>query len=126
MFHFVRTFDDLIELGWRVLTSRDHPIARSPDSYQACCAAGGLPCCGLGGAACFLPSTFFGGARIACSVFPSIRGRNSTTARSPTSFNRRSSTWRPKLVWVISRPRKKMVAFTLSPCSRKRSTWFFL
>src|SRR5207237_3596849 len=70
------------------------------------------------------PAAFFG-ARIACSVLPSWRGRNSTMPFSPMSLIRRSRISRPRLVRVISRPRKKMVALTLSPSSRKRSTWFF-
>src|ERR1017187_2353592 len=82
--------------------------------------ASALGACGLGGA-CVL-----GGARMRCNVLPSCRGRNSTIALSPRSLIKRSRIPRPKLWRVISRPRKKMVALTLSPSARKRSTWFFL
>src|ERR1019366_1772666 len=104
--------------------------------YCGCCPGGagcetaafsGLGACGLASAlgglagACVL-----GGARMRCKVLPSCRGRNSTIALSPKSLIKRSRIPRPKLWRVISRPRKKMVALTLSPSARKRSTWFFL
>src|SRR5271157_5733068 len=87
----------------------------------------GFGVCGFASALCGLAGgCAFGGARIRCSVLPSCRGRNSTIALSPRSVIKRSKIPRPKLWRVISRPRKKMVAFTLSPSARKRSTWFFL
>src|SRR5579863_542966 len=87
---------------------------------------GAAPCDGWSGGLGLLPPSAFFGARIACRVLPSCRGRNSTMLFSSTSLMSRSRIWRPRLVRVISRPRKKIVALTLSPSCRKRSTWFFL
>src|ERR1019366_5275950 len=125
--------------------SRGTPIRQDQDEfgllralfrYCGCCPGGagcetaafsGLGARGLASAlgglagACVL-----GGARMRCNVLPSCRGRNSTIALSPKSLIKRSRIPRPKLWRVISRPRKKMVAFTLSPSARKRNTWFFL
>src|SRR5947209_5726939 len=105
------------------------PVGVPPGAgAAACCCCRG--CCGCGGCAGlsgFLPTgTCLGGARMACMVLPSMRGRNSTIPLSPTSLIRRSSTLRPRFWWAISRPRKRRLAFTLSPSDRKRSTWFRL
>src|SRR5215469_7322925 len=97
----------------------------SQEHYDGCaCPACRLPA--WAGGFTFFAGSFFMGARIACRVLPSMRGRNSMFAFSFTSFSNRSSTTRPSFVCAISRPRKKIVAFTLSPSSRKRNTWFFL
>src|SRR5256886_17650668 len=71
------------------------------------CAGGDAFCCGFGAASFF-------GARIKCRVLPSWRGRNSTIPFWSTSLISRSRISRPRPVRVISRPRKKMVALTLS------------
>src|SRR5450759_2804582 len=64
--------------------------------------------------------------RIVCIWLPSCRGMFSGTATSVRSSINRSRIRRPISGCAISRPRKKIVAFTLSPSARKRSMCFFL
>src|SRR5581483_4194029 len=64
--------------------------------------------------------------RMVCIWLPSIRGSVSAMAVSRSSSTSRSRMRRPISGCAISRPRKKIVAFTLSPSSRKRSMCFFL
>src|SRR5262252_8631801 len=64
--------------------------------------------------------------RMVCIWLPSIRGSVSAMATSASSCTSRSRIRRPISGCAISRPRKKIVAFTLSPSSRKRSMCFFL
>src|SRR5436190_15746496 len=64
--------------------------------------------------------------RMVCIWLPSIRGVVSGMATSVSSWIRRSRMRRPISGCAISRPRKKIVALTLSPSSRKRSMCFFL
>src|SRR5205085_49996 len=75
-------------------------------------------------AAGFLPPTFCD--RIVCIWLPSCRGMFSGVATSARSSISRSRMRRPISGCAISRPRKKIVAFTLSPSARKRSMCFFL
>src|SRR5581483_4981542 len=118
-----------------VLTSGRSDVLQCPryDAGLATCAGGSLGLTALCAAAlsafCFLSFSFsfsrslsdFFGARIAWRVFPSCLGRNSTMLSDSTSLINRSRICRPSPVRVISRPRKKMVALTLSPSPRKRS-----
>src|SRR5687768_4910689 len=64
--------------------------------------------------------------RMTCIWLPSWRGIVSATAWSPRSAISRSRMRRPISGCAISRPRKKIVALTLSPSGRKRSMCFFL
>src|SRR5690606_28638069 len=64
--------------------------------------------------------------RIVCIWLPSRRGSVSARAISFSSPINRSRMRRPISGCAISRPRKKMTAFTLSPSVRKRSMLRFL
>ena len=61
------------------------------------------------------------GARIINMFFPSSFGSRSTPAIGARSAARRSSSLRPKLVYVISRPRNMIVTLILLPSSSRRS-----
>src|SRR5207244_10262492 len=81
-------------------------------------APGGFGLGAPGGFGLGAPPAF--GAKMAIKFGPSILGRASTALISASSSTSRSRRARPMLWWTISRPLKKTVALTLSPCFRNR------